>query len=70
MLGPDRTRKVAEPQATAASQVQTAQPAQNIAIPTGDSFSPEVRIVKFDNDDIAGWLQMAPELIFKPPKAA
>jgi Calcineurin-like phosphoesterase len=26
--------------------------------------------VKFDDDDIAGWLQMAPKLIFKPPKAA
>ena len=25
--------------------------------------------VKFDNDDLVGWLQMAPELIFKPPKA-
>jgi len=63
-----RVQTMLAKQATAAGQVQTAQPAQTIAIPTGDSFSPEVRIVKFDNDDIAGWLQMAPELIFKPPK--
>jgi hypothetical protein len=56
-------------QATAAGQVQTVQQAQIVAIPTGDSFTLGVLSVKFDNDDIAGWLQMAPELIFKPSKA-
>jgi hypothetical protein len=55
--------------ATAAGQVQTVQPPQTIKIPTGDSFTLGVLSVKFDNDDIAGWLQMAPELLFKPPKA-
>lgn len=56
-------------QATAAGQVETIQQRQTIAIPTGDSFTLGVLSVKFDNDDIAGWLLMAPELIFKPPKA-
>ena len=56
-------------QATAAGQVQTIQQPQTIAIPTGDSFTLGVLSVKFDSDDIAGWLQMAPELLFKPPKA-
>jgi hypothetical protein len=56
-------------QATAAGQVQTEQAPQTIAIPTGDSFSLGVLSVKFDDADIAGWLRMAPELIFKPPKA-
>lgn len=57
-------------QATAKGQVQTVQPSQTIATPEGDSFTPAVLSVKFSNDDIAGWLQMAPELLFKPPKAA
>jgi len=57
-------------QATAAGQVQTEQPPQAIQIPTGNSFSLGVLSVKFDNADLIGWLQMAPELIFKPPKAA
>ncbi|HUI55098.1 MAG TPA: metallophosphoesterase [Bryobacteraceae bacterium] len=57
-------------QATAAGQVQTEQPPQTIPIPTGDSFSLGVFSVKFDNADLIGWLQMFPELIFKPPKAA
>ena len=56
--------------ATAAGQVGTLQPPQTVKTPTGDSFAPGVLFVKFDNDDLAGWLQMAPELIFKPPKAA
>ena len=56
-------------QATAAGQVQSVQSPQTIAISTGDSFTLEVLAVRFDNADIAGWLQMAPELIFKPPKA-
>lgn len=56
-------------QATAAGQVQTVQPPQTIEIPTGNSFTLGVLSVKFDNDDVAGWLQVAPELIFKPPKA-
>ena len=56
--------------ATAAGQVGTLQPPQTVKTPSGDSFAPGVLFVKFDNDDLAGWLQMAPELIFKPPKAA
>lgn len=56
--------------ATAAGQVGTLQPAQSVNTPAGDSFAPGVLFVKFDNDDLAGWLQLAPELIFKPPKAA
>src|SRR6516162_1915837 len=56
-------------QATAAGQVQTVEPPQTIEIPTGNSFTLGVLSVKFDNADIAGWLQVAPELIFKPPKA-
>jgi len=56
-------------QATAAGQVETAQPGQTVEIPTGDSFAPGVLSVRFDNDDLAGWLCMAPELLFKPPKA-
>jgi hypothetical protein len=57
-------------QATAAGQVQTEQPPQTIATPQGDSFSLGVLCVKFDDVDLAGWLRMVPELIFKPPKAA
>jgi hypothetical protein len=56
-------------QATAIGKMQTVQPPQTIQIPTGNSFTLGVFAVKFDEDDIAGWLQMAPELIFKPPKA-
>jgi hypothetical protein len=56
--------------ATAAGQVGTLQEPQTVTAPAGDSFSLGVLSVKFDNADIAGWLQMAPELIFKPPKAA
>jgi hypothetical protein len=65
-----RLQTLLSKQATAAGQVQTVQSPQTIAIPTGDSFTLGVLSVKFDNDDIAGWLQMTPELIFKPPKAA
>src|ERR1035441_1984050 len=57
-------------QATAAGNVGTLQPAQTVQTPNGDSFAPGVLFVKFDNDDLAGWLSMAPELLFKPPKAA
>ena len=57
-------------QATVAGQVQTEQPAQTITTPEGDSFSLGVLSVKFDDLDLVGWLRMAPELIFKPPKAA
>jgi hypothetical protein len=56
-------------QATAAGQVGSLQPAQTVKTPDGDSFAPGVLFVKFDNDDLAGWLGMAPELIFKPPRA-
>jgi len=56
--------------AAAAGQVETLAAPQAIKTPSGESFAPAVLSVKFDNDDIAGWLQMAPELIFKPPKAA
>lgn len=54
----------------AAGKLQTVQPAQTISLPEGDSFSLDVLGVKFDDADIIGWLQMAPELLFKPPKAA
>jgi hypothetical protein len=58
-------------QATAAGQVETVQPQQIIEPPQGEkSISLGVLSVKFDNDDIAGWLEMAPELFFKPPKAS
>jgi len=58
-------------QATAAGQTEPVQPQQEIDPTQGEkSFSLGVLSVKFDNDDVAGWLQMAPELIFKPPKAA
>jgi hypothetical protein len=57
-------------QATAKGQVGTLHPAATVATPHGESFAPAVLFVKFDNDDIAGWLGMLPELIFKPPKAA
>jgi Calcineurin-like phosphoesterase len=56
-------------QATAAGNVGTLRPAQTVKTPNGDSFTPAVLFVKFDNDDLVGWLSMAPELIFKPPKA-
>ena len=55
--------------ATASGNVETVQAAQTISTPAGASFAPEVQSVKFSNDDLVGWLQMAPELIFKPPKA-
>jgi len=64
-----RLQTLVAKQATAAGQVQTIQPPQMIEIPTGNSFTPGVLSVQFDNDDLAGWLRMAPELIFKPPKA-
>lgn len=56
--------------AAAANQVHTVVPAQTIQLPRADSFSLGVFEVKFDDADIIGWLQMAPELLFKPPKAA
>ncbi len=56
--------------AAAANQVDTVVPAQTIKLPQQDSFSLAVLEVKFDDADIIGWLQMAPELLFKPPKAA
>lgn len=57
-------------QASAAGQVETVLQPKTIATPTGEnSFTLGVLCVKFDNDDLVGWLQMAPELIFKPPKA-
>jgi hypothetical protein len=56
-------------QATAAGQVGALQPEQTVKTPDGDSFAPGVLFVKFDNDDIAGWLRMSPELVFKPPRA-
>jgi Calcineurin-like phosphoesterase len=65
-----RVQTLLAKQATAAGQVGTLQPAEIVQTPTGESFAPSVLFVKFDNDDLAGWLQMAPELIFKPPKAA
>jgi len=55
--------------ATAAGQVGTLQAPQSVQTPSGESFVPGVLFVKFDNADIAGWLQMAPELLFKPPRA-
>jgi hypothetical protein len=55
--------------ATASGNVETVQAAQTISTPAGASFAPEVQSVKFSNDDLVGWLQMAPEVIFKPPKA-
>ena len=64
-----RLQSLVVKQATAQNQIQTVQPEETIKTPTGDSFSPAVFCVKFDNDDIAGWLGMAPELLFKPPKA-
>ena len=57
-------------QATAAGKVGTLQPAQTVQTPAGESSTPGVLFVKFDNLDLVGWLSMAPELIFKPPKAA
>lgn len=57
-------------QATAAGQVGVLQPQQVVKTPTGDSFAPGVLFVKFDDDDLAGWLKMAPDLIFKPKKTA
>lgn len=55
--------------ATEAGKVGTLQPSQTVSTPDGDSFAPAVLFVKFDNADIAGWLGMTPQLIFKPPKA-
>lgn len=56
-------------QAAAAGKVDNPQAAHAIMTPQGESFTPAVLFVKFDNDDLAGWLRMFPELIFKPPKA-
>jgi hypothetical protein len=55
--------------ATAAGQVGSLQPAQVVKTPEGESFAPGIWFVKFDDLDLAGWLKMSPELIFKPPKA-
>lgn len=65
-----RVQTMLAKQAAAANQVGTLQPAQTIQTPSGQSFAPGILFVKFDNADIVGWVQMAPELIFKPPKAA
>ncbi len=65
-----RVQTLLTKQAAAAGQVEALTGPQTIKTPAGESFAPGVLGVKFDNDDIAGWLQMAPELIFKPPKAA
>lgn len=53
-----------------AGKLQTLQPAQTLKLPEADSFSLAVLGVKFDDADLIGWLQMSPELLFKPPKAA
>lgn len=55
--------------AAAANQLDPVVPAQTIKLPQENSFSLAVFGVKFDDADIIGWLQMAPELLFKPPKA-
>jgi Calcineurin-like phosphoesterase len=52
--------------ATAAGQVGSLQPAQVVKTPEGESFAPGILFVKFDDADLAGWLKMAPELIFNP----
>ena len=36
----------------------------------GQSFTPAIMEVKFDNEDLAGWLGMAWKLVFKPDKHA
>lgn len=57
-------------QAAAAGKLDAPKGAAKVLTPTGESFAPAVLFVKFDNDDIAGWLGMFPELIFKPARAA
>ena len=56
-------------QAAAAGKLDAPKGAAKVLTPTGESFAPAVLFVKFDNDDIAGWLGMFPELIFKPARA-
>jgi hypothetical protein len=42
-----------------------------VLTPEGDhSFTPSVMEVKFDNEDLVGWLGMAWKLVFKPDKAS
>lgn len=56
-------------QATAAGQVGSLQPPQVVKTPSGDSFAPGIWFVKFDDLDLAGWIKMSPDLLFKPTKA-
>lgn len=56
--------------ATESGQVVAARSDHSVLSGDGEqSFTPGVLEVKFDNDDLAGWLGMAWKLVFKPDKS-
>ena len=56
--------------AAADQKVQTAVPQSTVTTDGGESTAEETVQVKFDNNDLLGWLGTGLEIIFKPPKAA
>lgn len=66
-----RLQSLIAAKAAEAGQLVTTRSDLPVVTPSGShSFSPGVREVRFDNEDLVGWLGMAWKLIFKPDKHA
>jgi len=61
-----RLQSLIAQKALESSKVQVAQPATTVRTATGEIRTPEILEVKFDNDDLWGWLKMSWKLVFKP----
>jgi hypothetical protein len=57
-------------QSAAADKVAATRGDEAVFTPAGETLSPGVLEVKFDNEDLVGWLGVAWKLIFKPDKHA
>jgi hypothetical protein len=57
-------------QSVARDKVSSARGDESVFTPAGESTSPGVLEVQFDNDDLIGWVGMSWKLIFKPEKHA
>jgi Calcineurin-like phosphoesterase len=64
-----RLQSVLARQATQEDKVRTVQPAMQLDTPVATIDAPQIRQVKFDNADLAGWIGMAWKLIFRPERA-
>src|SRR5215471_15275922 len=63
-----RLQSLVAQQASAAGQLDVVQPATTVRTPAGESLSVENLTVKFDSDDLVGWLGTAWKIIFKPDR--